>query len=111
MTRVLVLGGAGFVGYHLARRLGDDGARTITVVDDLSRGRMDDELAALLRRPGVDFVQADLTDAAASVADLHRLRVGLMMEHLGEELQPQVAAAFDRALATLRARGASVRVR
>ena len=50
-----------------------------------------------------------LTDAAASVADLHGLRVGLMMEHLGEELRPQVAAAFDRALATLRAGGASVR--
>jgi UDP-glucuronate decarboxylase len=63
--RVLILGGAGFVGYHLARRLGEDGARAITIVDDLSRGRMDDELSALVRRPGVDFVQADLTDAAA----------------------------------------------
>ena len=64
MARVLVLGGAGFVGYHLARRLLDEG-HTITLVDDLSRGRLDAELAELLGRPGIELVQADLTDGAA----------------------------------------------
>ena len=53
MSRVLVLGGAGFIGYHLAGHLADDGARAITLVDDLSRGRIDDDLSALLARPGV----------------------------------------------------------
>jgi UDP-glucuronate decarboxylase len=60
MARVLVLGGAGFIGYHLAVRLADEG-HTLTLVDDLSRGRADAALQALGRRPDVRFVQADLT--------------------------------------------------
>jgi UDP-glucuronate decarboxylase len=67
MSRVLVLGGAGFIGYHLARHLSDEGAREITLVDDLSRGRLDEELSALLERPGIELVQADLTDPGAWV--------------------------------------------
>ncbi len=62
MARALILGGAGFVGYHLARRLAVEGGHRITLLDDLSRGRQDAELAALLDRPGVDFVRADVTD-------------------------------------------------
>lgn len=65
MARILVLGGAGFIGYHLARRLAEEPGHSLTLVDDLSRGRMDAGLAALLARPGVTFVKADLTDPAA----------------------------------------------
>ena len=64
MARVLVLGGAGFVGYHLAERLSREGD-DVTVVDDLSRGRMDAELQSLLTRPTVRFVRADLTAPSA----------------------------------------------
>jgi UDP-glucuronate decarboxylase len=60
MARVLVLGGAGFVGAHLAARLADEG-HALTLVDDLSRGQADATLSALCARPGVRFVQADLT--------------------------------------------------
>ena len=67
-SRVLVLGGAGFIGYHLARRLAEDGAREITLVDNLSRGRVDDDLSALLERPDVELVRADLTDPRAWAA-------------------------------------------
>ena len=59
MSRVLILGGAGFIGYHLAGHLADEGVRAITLVDDLSRGRIDDDLSALLARPGVELVRAD----------------------------------------------------
>ncbi len=55
MARVLVLGGAGFVGAHLAARLADEG-HALTLVDDLSRGRSDAVLAELCARPGVRFV-------------------------------------------------------
>ncbi|MGH7345037.1 MAG: NAD-dependent epimerase/dehydratase family protein [Candidatus Rokuibacteriota bacterium] len=65
MSRVLVLGGAGFIGYHLARHLGDEGVHTVTLVDDLSRGRLDEDLSALLERPGIALVRADLTDPGA----------------------------------------------
>ena len=60
MARALVLGGAGFVGAHLAARLADEG-HAVTLVDDLSRGQADATLTALRARPGVRFEQADLT--------------------------------------------------
>jgi UDP-glucuronate decarboxylase len=56
--RILVTGGAGFVGYHLARALVERGHR-VTLVDDLSRGRVDDDLRSLLG--DVELVQHDLT--------------------------------------------------
>jgi UDP-glucose 4-epimerase/UDP-glucuronate decarboxylase len=62
MARALVLGGAGFIGYHLAARLADEGC-ALTLVDDLSRGRADAELERLLARREVAFVERDLTRA------------------------------------------------
>jgi len=67
MARILVLGAAGFIGGHLAARLADEG-HDLTLVDDLSRGRADDALAALRARPGVRFVEADLTTPGALTA-------------------------------------------
>ena len=57
---VLLLGGAGFIGTHLARRLVADGQR-VTIVDDFSRGRDDADLAALRAHPFVDVLSGDLT--------------------------------------------------
>jgi UDP-glucose 4-epimerase/UDP-glucuronate decarboxylase len=69
MGRALLLGGAGFVGAHLAARLLDDG-HAVTLVDDFSRGRRDAELDALARR-GAALVERDLTRADA-LGDLPR---------------------------------------
>ena len=60
MARILILGGAGFIGHHLAARLAGDG-HALTLVDDLSRGRADAALEALRARGRVVFQQADLT--------------------------------------------------
>ena len=55
-SRVLVTGGAGLVGSHLAADLLDRGA-TVRVADDLSKGTRD-------RVPdGAEFVRADVTDS------------------------------------------------
>ena len=62
--RALLLGGAGFIGLHLARRLVADGY-AVTIVDDFSRGRADADLDALRAHPGVRVISADLTDPAA----------------------------------------------
>jgi nucleoside-diphosphate-sugar epimerase len=59
-VKILILGGAGFIGVHLARRLLASGGE-VTIVDDFSRGRDDPELAAL----GIPVLHADLTDAAS----------------------------------------------
>ncbi|GAA1189037.1 NAD-dependent epimerase/dehydratase family protein [Pseudonocardia alaniniphila] len=56
--RVLITGGAGFVGRHLARRLLREGAEVV-VVDDFSRGRAAAEPDDGQRRPHV--VEHDLT--------------------------------------------------
>jgi len=53
---ILVTGGAGFIGSHMAKRHLEDGHRVI-VVDDLSAGRRE-------KVPeGARFVQADLAEA------------------------------------------------
>jgi UDP-glucuronate decarboxylase len=56
--RVLIAGGAGFVGSHLAERLLSEGAEVICV-DNLQTGRLGN-IAALMRRPGFRLVRHDV---------------------------------------------------
>ena len=63
--RALLLGGAGFIGLHLARRLLADGHQ-VTICDDFSRGRRDPALAELGGQ--VEVRSADLTDPASYAA-------------------------------------------
>lgn len=65
--RALLLGGAGFIGLHLARRLVAEG-HEVTIVDDFSRGRDDGDLDALRANPVVRVVSGDLTDPATYAA-------------------------------------------
>ena len=55
MKRVLICGGAGFLGGHLCRRLGDDG-NEVTCVDDLSTGFLDN-IKDLIGRPGFKWIE------------------------------------------------------
>jgi nucleoside-diphosphate-sugar epimerase len=59
-VKILVLGGAGFIGVQLTRRLKEAG-HAVTIVDDFSRGRHDPDLAAL----DVPVLSADLTEPAS----------------------------------------------
>jgi UDP-glucose 4-epimerase len=58
---VLITGGAGFIGSHLAHRL--IGTDRITVLDDLSTGSVDN-LAKLTGHGGFRFVQGSVLDSA-----------------------------------------------
>jgi UDP-glucuronate decarboxylase len=57
--RVLITGGAGFVGLHLARRLLAEDAE-VTLLDDFSRGRRDPDLSELARL--AELVEHDLRE-------------------------------------------------
>jgi UDP-glucuronate decarboxylase len=57
--RVLVTGGAGFIGSHLVRRLLDDGAEVL-VVDNFYSGRRAN-LADLLQNPRMEVIRHDVT--------------------------------------------------
>ena len=58
--KVLVLGGAGFIGSHLTERLIERGA-SVTVFDNLQTGRVAN-LARVWKHPGFRFIQAEVRD-------------------------------------------------
>lgn len=64
MKKILITGGAGFIGYHLANQLLQDSDNQLTLVDNLQRGKMDEDFTRLLESDRVEFLQADLTDPA-----------------------------------------------
>ena len=69
--RVLVTGGAGFIGHHLVRALSERGD-DVVVLDDLSTGRAD-RLAAMDGR--VEIVTGSILDAAALDRVVHGCHV------------------------------------
>jgi UDP-glucose 4-epimerase len=58
--KVLVFGGAGFIGSHLTERLIQEGA-AVTVYDNLKTGRTAN-LAKVWRHPGFRFIEADVCE-------------------------------------------------
>jgi UDP-glucose 4-epimerase len=65
--RALVTGGAGFLGFHLARRLVEGGHR-VDLVDNLARGVRDEELVALTGHPNAELFVADLCEPGCSAS-------------------------------------------
>tara|TARA_X000000950_G_scaffold277437_1_gene366852 strand:- start:13332 stop:14312 length:981 start_codon:yes stop_codon:yes gene_type:complete len=57
MKKILITGGAGFIGYHLANRLSEDGYK-VTILDDFSRAVKDSDLNKLSK--SVSFIDEDL---------------------------------------------------
>jgi UDP-glucose 4-epimerase len=99
--RVLVTGGAGFIGSHLVDELVRRGAR-VTIVDDLSKGRLDN-IAAVADR--IDVHRKDLREEAL-VSLLTEIAPELVFHLAGFASAPDsvqaVRADFEQnALATL----------
>jgi UDP-glucose-4-epimerase GalE len=72
MARVLVTGGAGYIGSHAVRALLDDG-HTVVVFDDLSAGHLE------AVPDGVPSVTAAIHDRARVAAALHEHRIDAVM--------------------------------
>lgn len=61
MAKILVPGGAGFIGAHTVAALADAGFQTL-VLDNLSNGHRDS--LSNIDLPGVDFIEGDIRDAS-----------------------------------------------
>ena len=61
MKKILITGGAGFIGYHLTKRLSEQGHH-IVIADNFFRSERDVDLKVLLEKPNVTLYEADLTD-------------------------------------------------
>ncbi len=61
MKKILITGAAGFIGYHLARNLLSRSDVRLALIDNLSRGKMDDEFKELIKDKRVQFLNTDLT--------------------------------------------------
>ncbi len=63
MKKILITGGAGFVGYHLAKRLAGQGYE-VYLVDNFFRSKDDTDFTALKALPNVWTLERDLTREA-----------------------------------------------
>jgi UDP-glucose 4-epimerase len=76
--RVLVTGGAGYIGSHMVKLLADTGAE-VTVLDDLSTGHVE-----AVR--GRDFVHGDIADAAFTKKLLEQKRIEAVVHFAASSL-------------------------
>ncbi|WP_257459019.1 UDP-glucuronic acid decarboxylase family protein [Archangium lipolyticum] len=68
--RVVVLGGAGFLGSHLCERLLDDGATGVVSVDNYLTGS-EQNVEHLRSRPGFEVVRQDITEGLSVDGPVH----------------------------------------
>jgi len=66
--KILITGGAGFIGLHLANRLLDDGHQ-VHLIDNLSRAVFDSELKETLNRKKIEFSNINLLNNNLKLLD------------------------------------------
>src|SRR5688500_14840531 len=94
-SRIVVTGGAGFIGSHLVRALVERGAAQITVVDSLRYG----DLANLGSQPGVRLVKHEIGfDPPAELANA--LEGADLLFHLAAEKHNQSKDSPSRVIAS-----------
>src|SRR5271168_1794393 len=84
--RILVTGGAGFIGSHTVDALVTSGAGEVSVLDDLSAGKRKQV------NPKATFYQTDLRDAAAVAAVVEKVRPELIF-HLAAQMDVRRSVA------------------
>lgn len=84
--RILVTGGAGFIGSHTVDALVTAGAHEVAVIDDLSAGKRDQV------NPGARFYQADIRDAA-EVGRILAIEQSEVMVHFAAQMDVRRSVA------------------
>jgi len=62
IKKILITGGAGFIGYFISKLLVDNKENEIHIVDNLSKGKKDEMFLKLIEEPNVFFNQLNLTE-------------------------------------------------
>lgn len=60
--KVLLLGGAGFIGYNITKYLAENRDYSLTIADNFARGKQDELFNALIRQHNIKVVAGDYTD-------------------------------------------------
>ena len=63
--KVLIIGGAGFIGMNIIKQLTAKGNYNITIGDNFFRGKMDQNLTQLVEETDIKIVSADFTNPSA----------------------------------------------
>lgn len=63
--KVLLLGGAGFIGFNIVKCLAETREYKLTIADNFSRGQKDEELLSLISSYNINLIEGDFTDPLA----------------------------------------------
>ena len=63
--KVLLLGGAGFIGFNITKYLAENRDYDLTVADNFARGKQDEDFNAMVEKHGVKVIPGDFTDPQA----------------------------------------------
>ncbi len=63
--KVLLLGGAGFIGFNIAKYLIHKGGYQITIADNFARGKQDADFVRITNEAGVKIIEGDFTNPKA----------------------------------------------
>ena len=60
LKRYLIIGGAGFIGFHLSKRITENVNNHILIIDNFSRGSLDSDFKKLIKKKNVKILKKDI---------------------------------------------------